>query len=522
MSIFHLSIKPISRSVGRSAVAAAAYRSGTLLEEVRSGEAHDYTRKRDIVHGEIVAPAGAPGWAYDRAALWNAAEAAEKRKDARVARDYELAIPRELSREQGIELVRDFAEALVERYGVAVDFNVHRDDPRQWDGSEKGWQGYHAHVMTTTRRVGPDGLGEKSAIELSDAKRKALGLGSGAEEIQALRELWQVLANRYLERAGSSERLDRRTLAEQGIDRAPTVHLGPYVTELERRGVASDLGNLNRDILAGRMSQAEEIQVGRRGSSYASPEPAPARHEELPVGPVDEVELRRLADDRTTWVVRVIERSERREDRRREVLEAQASRPWDVAKARAVKLLEQARALTRRLREALEPRRLVAWAEERLRRSGGISLREQIPPRPSIGAVRSEPVGVDDAGKVPSDYLARRRAEFRAERAAKREIGRPASPGSSDAAGPDRSGERLQAEAAEIRKRWEQEARQARQADEAQRRGAEAAARQKELDVAITRRQLELQRQQQKDRQGRGGGPSPEPGKTHGRGGPER
>ncbi len=107
--MFHLSVKPISRASGRSATAAAAYRAGAEIEDLRTGETHDYSRKRDVVHSEILVPPGSPAWAEDRSALWNAAEAAEKRKDARVARDYEVAIPKELTREQGIELVRDFA-----------------------------------------------------------------------------------------------------------------------------------------------------------------------------------------------------------------------------------------------------------------------------------------------------------------------------------------------------------------------------------------------------------------------------
>lgn len=507
MSIFHLSVKPISRSAGRSAVAAAAYRSATLLEERRSGERHDYTRKRDVVHGEIVAPAGAPGWAFDRVELWNAAEAAEKRKDARVARDYELAIPRELSREQGIELVREFAEALVERYGVAVDFNVHRDDPRKWDGSEKGWQGYHAHVMSTTRRLGPEGFGAKADIEHSDSKRKGLGLGSGAEEIQALREIWERLGNRHLERAGSAERLDRRSLAEQGIDREPTVHLGPYVTELERRGVASDLGNLNRDILAGRTPHSEQIRVDRVGSSHAQPEPA---RQLQAVDLVDGLELRRLAGNRQSWLARVIERAERREERRWHALEAQSGRPCDAAKARVVKLLEQARALTKRLREALEPRQLVAWARERL----GRGARTAEP--------RTEPTWNPE---VAPDYVARRRAEFSADRAAQRAAARPPpGPVGAPGAGSVKPGERLQAEAAEIRRRRESDAEQARQAEEAWRQAGDSAAR-KVLEAAARRprRELELQRQKpSRHGPGQGSGGSLDPDKTRGRGGPER
>ena len=184
----------ISRAAGRAAgrtATAAAYRAGAEIADLRTGELHDYSRKRDIEHSEILVPPGSPAWAEDRAALWNAAEAAEKRKDARVARDYEVAIPKELTREQGIDLVRDFAAGLVERYGVAVDFNVHRDDMRKWDGTEKGWQGYHAHVLTSTRKLGRGGFGEKAEIELSDTKRKSLGLSDGATEIERIREMWR-------------------------------------------------------------------------------------------------------------------------------------------------------------------------------------------------------------------------------------------------------------------------------------------------------------------------------------------
>ena len=208
--MYHLSVKPISRSDGRSATAAAAYRSASLITDERTGEVHNYTRKGDVVHSEILVPSGAPAWAQDRTALWNAAEAAEKRKDARVARDYEVAIPKELTREQGIELVRDFSQNLVDRQGVAVDFNVHRDDLRKWDGSEKGWQGYHAHILASTRKLGREGFGDKADPELSNAKRKSLGLCDGPAEIEEVRVRWEVLANRHLERAGVVQRIEPR------------------------------------------------------------------------------------------------------------------------------------------------------------------------------------------------------------------------------------------------------------------------------------------------------------------------
>ena len=248
MSIYHLSVKPISRATGRSATAAAAYRAGAEITDERTGEVHDYTRKGDIEHSEILVPPGSPAWGQDRSALWNAAEAAENRKDARVARDYEVAIPKELTREQGIALVRDFSQSIADRYGVAVDFNVHRDQLKNWDGSEKGYQAYHAHILTSTRKLGRDGFGAKADPELSDTKRKSLGLDNGAAEVSKVRERWEIAANRHLEQASQSQRIDRRSLEAQGIDREPTVHLGPVATDLERRGIRSDLGEINRRI----------------------------------------------------------------------------------------------------------------------------------------------------------------------------------------------------------------------------------------------------------------------------------
>ena len=247
--MYHLSVKCVCRASGRGAPAAAAYRAGDEIEDERTGVTHDYTRKGGVEHSEIIVPAGAPTWAEDRSALWNAAEHAEKRKDARVAREYEVAIPKELSRDQSIALVRDFAQELCDRYGVAVDFNLHKDSAIKWDGSAKGYDGLHAHVMTTTRRLGPEGFGAKAEPELSDTKRKSLGLSDGAAEIERVRQLWEVTANRHLELAGESRRIDRRSLKDQGVEREPTRHLGPAATVLERRGVRTDLGEVNRRIL---------------------------------------------------------------------------------------------------------------------------------------------------------------------------------------------------------------------------------------------------------------------------------
>jgi hypothetical protein len=221
VAIFHLSVKTVSRSAGRSAVAAAAYRAGERLLDHRSGLEHDYARKA-VDETFILTPEGAE-WAQDRGQLWNAAEAAEVRKNATVAREYELALPAELTREQRSALVRGFGQELVERYGVAVDVGIHAPD-RQ--GDQRNW---HAHVLTTTRTVGPEGLGEKTRV--LDAK------ATGPGEVEILRASWARHTNEALERVQVPERVDHRSHQRQGLDQTPTVHLGPLVVGMERRAM---------------------------------------------------------------------------------------------------------------------------------------------------------------------------------------------------------------------------------------------------------------------------------------------
>ena len=171
MAIYHLSTKPVSRSKGRSATAAAAaaYRSGELVHDLTTDEVFDYTRKRGVEHTEIVLPTAAAkadiNWARDRQALWNPAEISEKRKDARVARGGTrgASLARmNLSRQQRVKLVREFSAELANGYEVVVDFSIHA--PHR-SGDERN---HHAHILTTTRQLTATGLGDKSSIEWSD------------------------------------------------------------------------------------------------------------------------------------------------------------------------------------------------------------------------------------------------------------------------------------------------------------------------------------------------------------------
>ena len=216
------------------------------MVDERTGLIHDYTRKGGVVSAEIIAP---DGGSAERGALWNAAELAENRKDSRTAREWIVALPAELDAGQRRELAVSFGAELARRYGVAVDVAIHEPD-REGDN-----RNHHAHILTTTRRVsrGAAGelvMGDKSSIELADKKRRELGLGPAADEVKAIRQLWEQTANRALERAGSTERIDARSLKDQGIDREATTHLGPVASEMERRGRISDRGDGNRQVMA--------------------------------------------------------------------------------------------------------------------------------------------------------------------------------------------------------------------------------------------------------------------------------
>jgi hypothetical protein len=228
--IFHCSVKAISRAAGRSATAAAAYRAGERIMDDRTGEMHDYRRKRGILHKELVFPEGETP--LPRNALWNMAEAAEKRKDAKVAREWELALPAETSVSDRAAMARDFAKALAGRYGVAVDICIHAPGRKGDD------RNHHAHLLTTTRNFENGRFGAKARV-LDSPK-------TSGQEVDAVRAIWERLCNAALSRVGVKERVDRRTLKDQGIRREPTSHLGPTASAMERRGIRTFRGDVNR------------------------------------------------------------------------------------------------------------------------------------------------------------------------------------------------------------------------------------------------------------------------------------
>jgi hypothetical protein len=219
VAIYHLSVKTISRSHGRSATAAAAYRAATEIVDERTGEIHDYQRKGGVEYTEIILPDNAPDWATDRAALWNAAEQTETRKNSTVAREFEIALPSELSANERKKLAITFTKEIVERHGVAADIAIH-ESSRGGDNCN-----HHAHILITTRQLTEEGFTKKTR-ELDDRK-------SG--EVDRWRERFAELQNESFKKNGVNETVDHRSLKDQGIEREPTQHLGVTATNYERR-----------------------------------------------------------------------------------------------------------------------------------------------------------------------------------------------------------------------------------------------------------------------------------------------
>ena len=242
MAIYHLSMKPVSRAGGRSAVASMAYRAGEKLTNERDGITHDYTAKQGVEHAEIVLPEGVNAdWARDRSDLWNAAEFAEKRKDARVAREFEIALPHELSAEQRLEAAREMAQELADRYGAAVDFAIHAPH----EASDV--RNHHAHLLMTTRQVTEGGLGDKTYLERENKWLLAHDLPTTDMQLRDLRQRWEGIANERLAMAGLDIRIDHRSHMERGLEIAPTEHMGVHATQMERRGLDVSRSRLDEE-----------------------------------------------------------------------------------------------------------------------------------------------------------------------------------------------------------------------------------------------------------------------------------
>lgn len=256
MAVYFLFLKTFGRSGGSSAASAAAYRAGERIRDERTGRIYDHTDRRDVMHKEIVLPSRFGGeemaWAKDRANLWNTAERCESRSNARVAREYLVALPVELSPGQRLGLAKGFSQELSDRYGFALDLTIHA--PRDFPGSDP--RNFHAHLLATTREVLAEGLGAKTTLELNGSARHKLGLPRSIDEFWHVRERWAIATNEALREAHVAARVDHRSLAAQGIDREPRLTIPRAAFELERQGYQS--------YVADRMRQEHQARIEAR------------------------------------------------------------------------------------------------------------------------------------------------------------------------------------------------------------------------------------------------------------------
>lgn len=254
MAIYHCSVKIISRSKGRSSVAASAYRSGSKLHNEWDGMTHDYTNKQDILYSEIMLCENAPNNFSNREVLWNAVEKIEKSSKAQLAREYEIALPKELHQDEQINLVKNYVKDNFVDNGMCADIAIHSKEGNP-----------HAHIMLTTRPFKENGeWGGKSKKEYIldengkkqyDKKKQTYKCRTikstnwdNKEFLQSCRENWAVKINRELERKGLVERVDHRSYEEQGIEKIPMKKMGVAAHHMELRGIQTDRGNINREI----------------------------------------------------------------------------------------------------------------------------------------------------------------------------------------------------------------------------------------------------------------------------------
>jgi hypothetical protein len=240
MAIFYMKVNIIGRSSGRSAIGAAAYRRSAKMQSIahaayQRGEKiigkgektiHDYRSKGGVVHSEIMLPKGASLEFTYAQILWNAVESSEKRKDAQLAREIIVALPREFNFDEHIEVLRRYLQEKFVKIGMIADFSIHNTG----DGNP------HAHIMLTTRNVTPDGFGKKN----TDWNTKGLLL--------EWRKAWANINNEMFERKGLAERIDHRSYKEQDIDRLPYIHMGHEAAALEKKGITTRRGDYNREI----------------------------------------------------------------------------------------------------------------------------------------------------------------------------------------------------------------------------------------------------------------------------------
>ncbi|HGD5595205.1 TPA: MobQ family relaxase [Streptococcus agalactiae] len=254
---FHFSVNIISRGKGKSAVASAAYISGEKIKNEWDGVTHDYTKKQGVISKEIFLPDHAPKEYKDRKTLWNSVELFEKNSNAQLARNFIISLPKELSIEENKKMIEEYIQKNFVKEGMIVDLAIH-------DESREGNQNIHAHIMTIVRPINEDGTwGQKSKKEyILDEKGEKILNKNGKPKtrkvelttwndkgnVEKWRENFSNLCNKYLERAGAEKRVDHRSFKRQGIKQIPTIHLGASASAMERKGIRTEKGDINREI----------------------------------------------------------------------------------------------------------------------------------------------------------------------------------------------------------------------------------------------------------------------------------
>lgn len=242
MAIYHATCKPISRRNGHSVTAKAAYIGCKKITDNRTGEIFNYSKKQGFLGGGVILPQGI-NLEITSSDLWNMAESAEQRKDARVGREWEIGLPHELNSEQRHELAKSIAMEISNRYSVACEYALHAP-------SNKGDQrNFHVHIITTTRKIKSDGkLYDKSDIELENKEAIKRKLPTTQQQIKEMRAKIASITNQHLELAGLEERVSHLSYVDQGIDKVAGIHKGKAVTEMERRGIATDVGEICNNV----------------------------------------------------------------------------------------------------------------------------------------------------------------------------------------------------------------------------------------------------------------------------------
>lgn len=270
MAIFIASTKSISRGNGQSAVASASYRAGVELEDMRYGKSHDYSKRYGVMSADIILPSAlaAANAEISRSELWNKAEAAEKRKDARVAREWLVNLPHELNEQDRKALAHIFAQKIADRYGTIADCAIHQPTDKEIErGADP--RNFHAHILFTTRTAALDDndeiiLTDKATIELSDTKRRSLGLERVSHEIKEVRLIWEDIANEKLAEH-NHQLIDSRSYEAQGIDIIPQFKMGSVATKLERDHYERELEKVEQAKKTGEVYEIDETPATIRG-----------------------------------------------------------------------------------------------------------------------------------------------------------------------------------------------------------------------------------------------------------------